>query len=425
MGEVKAGVVVVTKFCNAGSAKFQSYIDYIDREEAVRTDNSSKYNLYQDYMGNPEKTTGIFTQENDELTIEEKQQLKSVFETAQENGSLMWQTVISFDNRWLEENGLYRKEEETLDEKALKDVARNAIGKMLKAEKLENAVWSAAIHYNTDNIHIHVATVEPEPMREKKQYIQYEKGVTNDTRKKVPMRDKAGNVITKEEYKGSFKPKSIDACKREVVNQILKEQDNNLKINRIIRDSIVKQKSSHPLAKDKDMVQDFLNLYNKMPDCPKNMWNYNNPIMATVREDIDSIATKYLEKYHREEFSDLKRMLAEQDEKYQKAYGGGQAKYSEGKIKELYSRMGNTILKEIRAFDNEINQTDNGTDNGNQGIPSADNGKSGSTRMQSKHMGMSLASAIRRMQQGLKDEWQKRQNIREHEKLWEMNNDKE
>ncbi len=31
------------------------------------------------------------------------------------------------------------------------------------------------IHYNTDNIHVHVATVEPVPMRERKEYMRYEK----------------------------------------------------------------------------------------------------------------------------------------------------------------------------------------------------------------------------------------------------------
>lgn len=41
-------------------------------------------------------------------TDAEKKELKRVFEKAQENDSLMWQTVISFDNRWLEENGLYQ-----------------------------------------------------------------------------------------------------------------------------------------------------------------------------------------------------------------------------------------------------------------------------------------------------------------------------
>ena len=38
---------------------------------------------------------------------------------------------------------------------------------MLEKENLQNSVWSGAIHYNTDNIHIHVATVEPSPLRKK------------------------------------------------------------------------------------------------------------------------------------------------------------------------------------------------------------------------------------------------------------------
>ena len=106
MDKIKAGVVVVTKFCRAGSSVFASYINYIDRKEAVRTENDYKYNLYQDYMSNPEKTTGLFTEFSDLKTDAEKKELKRVFEKAQENDSLMWQTVISFDNRWLEENGL-------------------------------------------------------------------------------------------------------------------------------------------------------------------------------------------------------------------------------------------------------------------------------------------------------------------------------
>lgn len=59
MNHVKAGVVVVTKFCKSSSKAFSSYIDYVDREKAARSNNTSKYNLYQDYMGNPEKSTGL------------------------------------------------------------------------------------------------------------------------------------------------------------------------------------------------------------------------------------------------------------------------------------------------------------------------------------------------------------------------------
>ena len=98
MDDIKAGIVVVTEFCRPNTSKFQGYIDYINRTEAVRNENTAKYNLYQDYMGNPEKTTALFTAEKDKLTKAEKNELKEIFNKAQENESIMWQTVISFDN---------------------------------------------------------------------------------------------------------------------------------------------------------------------------------------------------------------------------------------------------------------------------------------------------------------------------------------
>ena len=321
MGNIKAGVVVVTKFCKAGSGKFTSYINYIDRKEAVRTDNSSKYNLYQDYMGNPEKTTGLFSQVTNDLSETEKENLKNIFEKAQENDSLMWQTVISFDNRWLEKNGLYDSETQILDEQSIKSIARNAVNKMLESEGLEHAVWSGAIHYNTDNIHVHIAAVEPEPMREKKEYIQYQYRNVDGKKIREPMRDALGNLVKKEEYKGRFRQSSINSCRRSIVNEILHEKENNEQINSIIRGSIVYQKQKHPLSRDSKLKQEFIRLYQKMPDCNRNMWNYNNPVMASVRNDLDDLSTHYLNEYHREEFDEHKNRIVAQSKKYEEAYG--------------------------------------------------------------------------------------------------------
>lgn len=58
------------------------------------------------------------------------------------------------------------------------------------------------------------------------------------------------------------------------------------------------------------------------------------------------------EKYHKEEFRQFQRMIGEQTEKYRKAYGGD-SDYAKGKMADMYSRMGNAILKEIRIFDKE------------------------------------------------------------------------
>lgn len=378
---IKAGVVVVTEFCKSSSKKFKSYIDYINRDEAVRNENINKYNLYQDYMGNPEKTTGLFTSQKNSLSKQEKTDLKNIFKQAQDNESLMWQTVISFDNEWLRKNGLYDKNEEYVDEEKIKEVARKAINKMLDAEGLNNAVWSGAIHFNTDNIHVHVATVEPIPMREKKEYQvwNYEENENGDWTKlnngryvhatsknmkynnseqkkfiRVPKLDESGKPITVQEYKGRFKQSSIESCKRSIVNDIINDKENNRKINHIIRDSIIKQKKEHPLSEDREMMIKFEELYNKMPDCNKNMWNYNNPIMSPLKPQVNEISMMYIEKYHMEEFKELQERISIQESIYKESYGNTGNNYSDGKMKDLYTRLGNTILKEIRNYDKEI-----------------------------------------------------------------------
>lgn len=419
---------MVTKFCRSGSRQFSSYIDYLDRDEAARAENAYLYNLYQDYMGDPEKMGSLFTEYKDVRNPEEKQKLKEIYQTAQDNGSLMWQTVISFDNRWLEKNGLYQKEGKILDEERLKNITRSAVHRMLEKEGLEHAVWSAAVHYNTDNIHIHIATVEPDPMREKMpiRILEFDSkwleknGVVNEKLKqsyymnvkedelfkasgsgKYISRKVAGEIrmnliravkretgktyqfgdyiqLTKEgniqvtyldtsgeeppmsrmiqdemEYRGKFKQSSIETCKREMVNQIVNDRENIKKINDIIRGSIVAQKKEHPLAKDRELAGMFWKLYQDIPKVNRNLWNYNNNILSSLRSEIDAISEAYLTKYHKDDLEELKERLEIQKIKYEEAYGSSRRDYAEGQWQDLKSRLGNAILKELREFAKE------------------------------------------------------------------------
>ena len=420
MSNIKAGVVVVTKFCNSEAKAFSAYIDYIDRKEAVRTENAARYNLYQDYMGNPEKTTGLFTEYRDIQTPEDKADLKEIFRQAQNKGSLMWQTVISFDNRWQEKNGLYSAKDEVLDEERLKGITKSAVHKMLEKEGLQNAVWSAAIHYNTDNIHIHIATVEPEPMREKKMYVQYRNREVNGKTVREPVSDHAGNPVMKAEYKGRFKQSSIETCKREMINQIINDSENNLRINTILRDSILRQKREHPLSKDKELCQMFFNLYKSMPDCNRNMWNYNNPVMHPLKAQIDEISICYIEKYHKEEYEEFQTMISAQAEKYREAYGG-ESDYAQGKRQDLFTRMGNTVLKEIREYDKNERQNIRGSQMTPDRNTFPDGKKEKNEQLHFRRTwGHQLAAAISRLKQGLKSEWEKSRLQREHEKLIEQ-----
>lgn len=330
--QINAGVVLVTKFVRPHSATFAGYINYLDREEAVRNEYSDKWNGYVDYMGNPEKTSELFTAATDCLSKAEKKQLKSLFESAQENDNLMWQTVISFDNRWLEKQGLYNSETNNLDVSKIKELTRNCMRKMLKAELIDDsAIWSAAIHYNTDNIHIHIATIEP-----------------NETHR--PIREDG-------EPKGVWRQSTLDMGKSSVVNAILLQQKENTLINTLIRDNIVGKLKEQQMAYDKDLRLAFLKVYNELPN-NKRYWNYNNTNLGNqTRSDLDRLSKLYIEKYHSKDYTELMKALQIQQDKYTEAYGAGAKNtnnYAINKEKELYTRLGNTILKEMKEYDKEI-----------------------------------------------------------------------
>lgn len=384
MSGIKAGCVVVTKFCGSESAQFGNYINYIDRESAVRNEYVSTYNLYNDYMGNPDKTTGIFSNSKMELESGYIEKIKNIFSIAQDNGSLMWQTVISFDNRWLKENGLFYPKDNYFDEAKIKEVVSAGVNRMLEKEHLQNAIWSGAVHYNTDNIHVHIATVEPHPMREMKRYPKYQyvqdpygcytqdlygkwiyqkKSILDQKEqegkvliryRKEPVLDEKGNQIYTNEYVGRFKADSIESCKSYVVNEIIKEKSHTLEINNIIRNSILAQRNNNPIAHDKDFVDKFLSIHNELVQLgKKRVWNYRSPEIKSVIPQIDELSKLYLQKYEPDEYRRLLSLIERQSDLYREAYGENKQGrlYQESKEQDLLYRLGNSILKEMRMYE--------------------------------------------------------------------------
>ena len=104
-----ANIIAVTRFSESGSKAFASYINYIDRESAVRKENIVKYNIfdeYMDYMDDEtktvigeqkglEKVSALFTSKKDSLTYEEKQELKNLFKEAERKEIHKCKTVIN------------------------------------------------------------------------------------------------------------------------------------------------------------------------------------------------------------------------------------------------------------------------------------------------------------------------------------------
>lgn len=323
-----AGLILAQKFTTSSSLKsFRGFIEYMDRPDAINLDDIEKYDIfgtYQDYMDDPEKTTGLFTDTKDALSATEKKELKSVFAASQKKGSVLFQSVISFEDTWLEQTGI--KSDGKLNQTLLREYTRSAVKTIIAKEGLGGAVWSAAIHHNTNHTHIHIALIDPEP-----------KWIEGQGRCR---RDQSGKLY----QRGKWKQGTIEATKSTFVNKALQLSDVNKEINHIIRDRIVinyRNKSNSP-----DIERALNNLLSHLPEDMR-LWKYNMNAMQSYLPEIDHITDMLLNEYYDSDFNELKVILSDIDEKYSRAYGG-ESKFMENKINELYSRLGNVVLAECR-----------------------------------------------------------------------------
>lgn len=322
-------VVIKSKFIIGGAAgkanNFNQYLNYMDRPNTHTHENG--FETYQDYMSNEEKSTGLFTMDKVHLSEEEKQQYKELFKYSQSKGSLLWQDVISFDNEWLKEMKVLK--DNGIDDKKLQQATRNAVNEMLKKEGMvDSAVWTAAIHYNTDNIHVHIAIVQTKDFRQR----------------------------------GKRKQKSIDTMKSKVVNTIMDRSKENERLNDFIRKKVIGSKRNDDLMSlknriiNRDMVNQFKKIHSMLPE-DKRLWQYNMNGIANVRQEIDKLTTMYIERNFKNEFKDFKNQLDKEVNLYKKTYGNSEKaeRYRENKMKDLYTRMGNTVLKEVKEYDKKLN----------------------------------------------------------------------
>lgn len=139
-------IVLKSKFVIPGSKEYKDYIKYISRDEAkvkanIQINEQQEENpfsffySYMDYMGDEEKQGMLFTSHQDSLNEEQKSNLQQQFQTAQMNGSPLWQDVISFNNAWLVKQGLLDEITGELNEEQFRNAIRAGVREMLQAEK--------------------------------------------------------------------------------------------------------------------------------------------------------------------------------------------------------------------------------------------------------------------------------------------------
>lgn len=315
------GIVHKRKWVKSSSEKFSSYINYIDREEAVRNYKLDEYSLFNDYMGNPKKCGNLFTSDRDFLTEDESKKLKRCFSIAQENGSFMWQDVFSFDNEWLEKYGMYDRRTGALDEKRLMEAVRNSMTEMIERENFDSLIWSASMHFNTDNIHIHIASVELNPTR-----------------------------YTKED--GFMQYKNLYRMKSKFANTLIDRSKEHKEINDIMRNNIINGKKEISFHQDIEMKRLVTEIIKRLPE-DKRQWQYGYNSLHEVKPLLDELTSYYIKNYKKDDFEELIKSLDDEEEYLKEVYGEGEKhfykNYKKNKIDELYYRMGNALLREIKT----------------------------------------------------------------------------
>ncbi|HEL1185596.1 TPA: hypothetical protein TVN86_000736 [Streptococcus equi subsp. zooepidemicus] len=290
---------------------FREYIDYMNRSYA--TENQS------------EELTAVFTQEADYLQKRRLTDLKNQLETAYQNGSLLWQGVISFDNAFLAEQGLYDTATGQVDQKAIKAVMRDMMPTLIQKEGLsDSAFWWGNIHLNTDNIHIHFGLSEVESNREKIFY-----------RPRGRM-----------EYKGNFSQKTINRFKSGVYHGLLKEE---IRSNLIRKEQVLANLKANLMASvyQEDKIvssaeKNFLEqAYNHLPLNKK--WRYGSHArdFAVSKFFLD----RYLDSYLQNEGHIAYQEFLQETREFLETYQG------------VYSAEKNQVYEKIRKVDGKTIRT--------------------------------------------------------------------
>ena len=335
MSRAVPAIVMVCEFEKNNFKDYGGYIDYIDREETHNELDlkSSNYAEYLEYMDSKNRkkekdktTVKLFTEDKDILSDEDKEKLKNAYRIAQERGSYLWKDVFSFDNKWLEENKYYNSETKQLNEGKIREAIREAMSLRIEKENLNEAVWTADIHYNTDNIHIHTSLVELEPSKKK----------------------------------GKLKPQTLSNMKSAFVNSLVDRNKEHDKINELMREKIVNRKKDINTFRDKEMKKQFINIMKLLPEDLR-QWQYAYNSIDEARLLIDNLSKYYINNYCKEDFNELDKLLDVEVEEYKKLYGEGREGKDKGKYKYyktneldyLYKRMGNAFLTEMRSYAKE------------------------------------------------------------------------
>lgn len=340
-------------FIELNAQDYSKYIGYMMRKQALAekqnseglskkeqaelervTQGAAKYDAPN--VGKNKILQGYFSSEQDTIKLSDLGHIREKMRSAQANNSILWQDVISFDNDYLRKMGVFDPTTGYLDESGIRKASKKMMETFAEKEKLNNPFWTAAIHRNTDNIHIHFGIVEESNSRPFKKW-----------------KDKNG--VTHIEPKGWRQLKTIEAMKHAFTSEMFDTsellRDMNLRRNKITKGMTTAFSKS---IKEPSFQRELNDFIQKLPeDRKKWRWaNLNNNQRQSLNRLVDLVMTDD------PNYQKWNKLFSHYREHYREMYG--QAKNdrindSTAKWTDFKKRAGNSLLNEIKKIDKEVN----------------------------------------------------------------------
>lgn len=296
------------------SSKKDDFINYI--EKGISDD--KKQDDFLSYVGNPEKSFGVFSQ-NRLLNAKDKKELR---EKLRSTKSIIWDAVISLESA-------YGKEYLYSNDRAM-EMVNKVFPRFLKEAGFDpkRVNWYAGLHENTDNRHVHISWFETEPShysRKKRSYVYHQ---------------------------GRISPACLNAIKADVERFFETDQD-MLKNH---RKQLLEDFKSNPLSKSYSQYQDGLKsiLKGLVEDFPKDgSLDYSSGNMAPYRERLDEAVELILHNpIYVRDYQKMQNNLEGYDEKMRAICKKNNAdpKYfllSDKFEKDLKRRMANVLIRQL------------------------------------------------------------------------------
>lgn len=402
-------IILTFKFETSTSVEnFSRYADYTDRESAVMVENVEKafeehldpepdFEKMIGYMKRDtavvnmdERRTGLFTENSNNITVDEMEELKNKLNEAQLNGNNLWNPVVSFDVEYMIRVGIlkynpelefkidhldkifkaaekekpknpkkiYQAKKELelaakqreVDQDRLKSVIQSNMGKFLKAEGFdETAFWWGSVHLNTKHIHVHISFSE---LKNSRKLMNVEKKIDGEIRQLKEPRGKLKEKSIKRLKSNLYRSLEIDENRAE---RIMKEKEVGFH-----RCAIFEKMKDFPKSKNSLLNFYIRQTFENLPEDKK--WNYksNRKEFQKSKSYLTAFVEEYLRTDAKDEYEAFTQATRNQLRDYESVYSKKENFDLEKSVAKrqqvLKEEIANRVLKQLKNHHIEKNK---------------------------------------------------------------------